>query len=90
MLSNTPHSFGIEMRLTFRQASTALAYAFSLLAAYCGLQARWHSLTAAENAAVSEAISEAASSGVIASLKELPYNSSAAVVCAIWLIFYVW
>ncbi|KAE9372829.1 hypothetical protein N431DRAFT_288456, partial [Stipitochalara longipes BDJ] len=66
-----PRAKFVEMML-LNAASTALAYALSLLAAYCGLQARWHSLSAAENAA------------------ELPYNSSAAVVCAIWLIFYVW
>jgi len=80
----------MKSRLNFIQASTALAYALSLLAAYCGLQARWHSLSAAENAEVNAELAEAASSGVIATLKELPYNSSAAVVCAIWLIFLVW
>jgi hypothetical protein len=72
------------------QASTALAYAFSLLCGYCALQARWHSLSAGENAAVNEELAAAASSGAIANLKELPYNSSAAVVCAIWLIFHMW
>ena len=79
-----------KSRLIFEQAGTAIAYGFSLLNAYCCLQARWHSLSAAENAAVNQALAAAASSETSATLKQLPYNSSAAAVCAIWLIFNVW
>lgn len=47
-------------------------------------------MPAAVNAAVAEEVAAAAKSGQISTLKDLPYNSSAAVVCAIWLIFNIW
>jgi hypothetical protein len=47
-------------------------------------------LTAAENEAVASELAAVATSGTVATLKELPYNSSAAVVSAIWLIFNIW